>query len=256
MPRSPPSVSLPSPCSAAARSELISRRLELNHPDAHAPGCFIFWNERAEQLRVHTKTRVDHCPHYSHRSVAPPSTPTERVVFEQTFEGLFITGLRARMSPALVAALKAEGLDVTQKLRPAYPTEVWTKCCLTAAKHLHPQEPVEVGLRLLGESVVEGFANGFLGRALFGVVRVLGPNRALARARQNFRSGNNYSDATVTKLENGVHELWMNERGPTRYVCQGIVLAALREMGTPEPKVEVARFDDEAVWFHVTWKLS
>ncbi|MBM4779793.1 MAG: DUF2378 family protein [Archangiaceae bacterium] len=188
--------------------------------------------------------------------MAPPSTPTERVVFEQTFEGLFITGLRARMTPALVSALKADGLDVTQKLRPAYPIEVWTKCCLTAASHLHAHEPVEVGMRLLGESVVEGFANGFLGRALFGVVRVLGPNRALARARQNFRSGNNYSDATVTKLENGVHELWMNERGPTRYVCQGIVLAALREMGTPEPKVEVARFDDEAVWFHVTWKSS
>lgn len=185
-----------------------------------------------------------------------PSARTERVVFEQTFEGLFMTGLRARLTPALVAALKADGLDVTQKLRPTYPCEVWTRCCLTAAKHLHPHDSIEVGLRLLGESVVYGFADGFLGRALFGVVRVLGPTRALARAQQNFRSGNNYSHATLTTLGNGVHELWMNERGPTRYVCQGIVLAALRELGAPEPHVQVARFDDEAVWFHVTWKTG
>ncbi|MDX2014081.1 MAG: DUF2378 family protein [Myxococcaceae bacterium] len=182
-----------------------------------------------------------------------PSTPSERVVFEQTFEGLFITGLRERLTPALKAALKADGLDLEQKLKPAYPFDVWTRCCLTAAKHVFPTDPTEVALRRLGESVVEGFSNGFLGRALFGVVRVLGPARALQRARQNFRSGNNYSDATVTRLEGNKHELWMNEPGPTRYVCQGIILAALREMGVPGATVIVARFDDASVWFHVDW---
>lgn len=182
-----------------------------------------------------------------------PSTPTERVIFEQTFEGLFITGLRGRLTPALKAALKAEGLDLDQKLKPAYPFDVWTRCCLTAARHVFPDESTEAGLRRLGESVVEGFSSGFLGRALFGVVRVLGPARALQRTRQNFRSGNNYSDATVTRLDGNKHEVWMNEPGPTRYVCQGIILAGLREMGVSNPSVTVARFDDASVWFHIDW---
>jgi uncharacterized protein (TIGR02265 family) len=177
----------------------------------------------------------------------------ERVVFEQTFEGLFVTGLRSKLTPDLRAALKADGLDLDQKLQPAYPFEVWTRCCLTAARHVHPSEPVEVGLRRLGEAVVAGFSNGFLGRALFGVVRVLGPVRALQRMRQNFRSGNNYSDATLTRLEGNKHEVWMNEPGPTRYVCQGIIHAGLLEMGVTTATVEVAKYDDASVWFHVDW---
>ncbi|MBL8919183.1 MAG: DUF2378 family protein [Myxococcaceae bacterium] len=182
------------------------------------------------------------------------AAPAERLVFEQTFEGLFVTGLRSRLSPGLREALKAEGLDLNQKLRPAYPLEVWTRCCLTAAKTLHPSAPMEEGMRLLGEAVVEGFASGFLGRAVLGMVRVLGPARALARTRQNFRAGNNYSEATVTPVSDTRYEVWMNEAGPTRYVCQGIILAGLREAKTPDVKVAVARHDDQAVWFDVSWK--
>jgi uncharacterized protein (TIGR02265 family) len=175
------------------------------------------------------------------------------VVFEQTFEGLFITALRSKMTPALQAALKSDGLDLNQKLQPAYPVEVWTKCCLTAARHVFPSESMESGLCRLGESVVEGFASGFLGRALMGVVRVLGPYRAIARTRQNFRSGNNYAEATVTKVSETEAEVWMNERGATRYVCQGIILAGLRAAGAKDAKVEVVRFDEEAVWMRATW---
>lgn len=182
------------------------------------------------------------------------SVPNERVVFEQTIEGLFVTALRSRMSPALQRELKVEGVDLTQRLRPAYSTDVWTKCCLLAAKHVHPSLPVEESMRLLGEAVVEGFASGFLGRALMGVVRVLGPHRALARMRQNFRSGNNYAEATVTKLEETTYEVWMNERGPTRYVCQGIILAGLREAKAVNARVEVIRFDDDSVWFRASWQ--
>jgi uncharacterized protein (TIGR02265 family) len=175
------------------------------------------------------------------------------MVFEQTFEGLFVVALRDRLTPTLKAALKEEGLDLDRKLLPAYGFDVWTRCCLVAANHVHPKEPPEVGLRLLGEAVAEGFSKGFLGRALFGVVRVIGPERALRRARQSFRSGNNYSDSKVTRLEGNKHEMWMNERGPTRYVCQGIVLGGLREMGVAGTSVTVARYDEQSVWFLVDW---
>jgi len=183
-----------------------------------------------------------------------PSVPSERVVFEQTIEGLFVTALRSRMSPALQRDLRAEGVDLAQRLRPAYPVDVWSRCCLVAAKHMHPSLPVEDSMRLLGEAVVEGFASGFLGRALMGVVRVLGPHRALARVRQNFRSGNNYAEATVTKVGETTYEVWMNERGPTRYVCQGIILAGLRDAKAVGSRVDVARFDDDSVWFKASWQ--
>lgn len=183
-----------------------------------------------------------------------PVAPADRVVFEQTFEGLFVNALRERMSPPLARALKEQGLDLSQRLLPAYPVAVWTRCCQTAAKHLYASLPEEDGLRQLGEVVVEGFGNGFLGRALMGVVRVLGPHRALGRVRQNFRSGNNYAEATVTKIEGTDYEVWMNEVGPTRYVCQGIILAGLKATPAIDPRVEVVRFDDQAVWFRASWK--
>lgn len=179
--------------------------------------------------------------------------PSSRVVFEQTFEGLFVVGLRPRLTPELQRELADAGLDLSRKLLPAYPFETWARCCQVAAKRLHADEPEEVGMRKLGEAVVAGFANGFLGRALMGVVRVLGPVRALGRIRQNFRSGNNYCEATVTRVDDTTYEVWMNEQGPTRYLCQGIILAGLQWTNV-EPQVEVTRFDDENVWFRASWK--
>lgn len=47
------------------------------------------------------------------------TTPPERVVFEQTIEGLFVRGLKDSVTPALKKRLLDNGLNL-DKLQPGY----------------------------------------------------------------------------------------------------------------------------------------
>ena len=178
---------------------------------------------------------------------------TQRLIFEHAVEGLFLRGLAGRLTPTLKAQLREAGVDVERKLLPAYPWAVWERSVGVAARALHPAEPNEVSWRLIGERMVDGYRETLVGGAMFGMLRLLGPRRMVGRTRQNFRSGNNYTEARITEVGPMAVELWMNEVGTLRYFTQGAVLAGMRGAGAPDVRVEVAHFDDAGVTFSVTW---
>lgn len=176
----------------------------------------------------------------------------EKLVFEQTIEGLYVRGLGSRLTPPLKAQLRAVGVDVDKTLLPAYDFEVWMRSLEVTAAGLYPSLPTEQAMFHVGESFIEGYKETLLGRAVLGVVRVLGPHRALARARQSFRSGNNYTEATLTPLGPEATELWMNEVGPWPTFTGGIIHAALAASGVT-PKVEPTQHDGHACTFAISW---
>lgn len=178
---------------------------------------------------------------------------SQRLIFAQAVEGLFLRGLAGQLTPALKAQLREVGVDVERPLLPAYPWAVWTRCVGAAAAALHPGEPDVVGWRLIGERMVDGYRETLVGGAMFGMLRLLGPRRMVGRTRQNFRSGNNYTEASITEVGPGAVDLWMNEVGPLRFFTQGAVLAGMRGAGAPDVRVEVSHFDDAGVTFRVTW---
>jgi uncharacterized protein (TIGR02265 family) len=177
----------------------------------------------------------------------------QRLIFEQAVEGLFLRGLAGRLTPTLKAQLREAGVDLERPLLPAYPWEVWERCVGLTARALHPGESEEVGWRLVGERMVDGYRETLVGGAMFGMLRLLGPKRMVGRTRQNFRSGNNYTEASITEVGPSAVDLWMNEVGRLRYFTQGAVLAGMRGAGAPDVRVEVARFDDAGVTFRVSW---
>ncbi len=179
-----------------------------------------------------------------------------RLVFAQTVEGLFQKGLGESVTPTLRAKLKAAGLDLNAKLLPAYPHAQWTCFVVLAAEVLYPQLEQHSALNRLGEVLTQGFFQGTVGKALSAVVRLLGPRRTLLRTRHSFRSGNNYAEATVTQLAECHFEMWMNETGPTVYLCQGVVLTGLRTSGALLPEVAVSRHDPQGVTFEIRWSSS
>lgn len=175
----------------------------------------------------------------------------EQVVFEQTMEGL-LRAIRPRMTGACKARLKAAGLDVDAALLPAYPFNVWMACLLASAEEIWPGEPRELALFHVGESFIVGYQETFLGRAVLGLLRVLGPRRAIHRATRNFRSGNNYTEARVVELSPTCLELWMNEVGPYPTFTQGLIDAALRASGVV-PTVVIKEHDGHACTYRCTW---
>jgi uncharacterized protein (TIGR02265 family) len=182
------------------------------------------------------------------------SQPAEQVVFEQTVEGL-LRAIRPRLTPSCQVRLKAAGLDVDAKLLPAYAFDVWMKCLLVSAEELWPHEPREQALFRVGEAFIEGYRETFMGRAVLGVIRVIGPRRALQRATRSFRSGNNYTEATVSEVSDTCLELWMNEVGPYPSFTQGLIEAALRASGVA-PDVEIKNYDGHGCTYRCSWVLT
>ncbi|NMO22096.1 DUF2378 family protein [Pyxidicoccus fallax] len=177
----------------------------------------------------------------------------EKLVFEHTLEGLFVRGLMGRVTPVLRARLRKVGVDLDRKLQPAYSFETWCSAVQVAAREVHPDVPDEVGYGLLGERMVDGYRETVLGRAAFGVIQLLGPRRGVSRARQMFRSGNNYTETRLEDVSPTEVDLWMNEAGPIRYFTRGALLAGLRATGARQPVVEVREFDDECVTYRLIW---
>jgi uncharacterized protein (TIGR02265 family) len=178
----------------------------------------------------------------------------EKLVFDQTLEGLFIRGLSGRVTPGLKNHLRGIGVDLDRKLLPAYPFSVWCACVRAAAQELYGSVPPEAAYHQLGERMVDGYRMTVLGRALFSMLKLVGPRRVIGRAQQSFRSGNNYTEIRIQELSPQCLELCVNEEGPTRHLMQGAMLAGLRGSGAREPRVELKHFTEQDVTFHVTWE--
>ncbi|HLM43450.1 MAG TPA: DUF2378 family protein, partial [Myxococcaceae bacterium] len=108
----------------------------------------------------------------------------ELLIFEQTIEALFVRALGGRLTPDCKARLREAGLDVDQKIKPAYSLKSWMTFIRIAAEELYPGMPLEESTFKLGEAYIEGFRETMLGRAVLSLLRVLGPRRALNRATQ------------------------------------------------------------------------
>ncbi len=180
----------------------------------------------------------------------------ERLVFQNTVEGLFARGLAGRVTPTLKEQLRQVGLDLDRPLLPAYPVETWSRCVALTARVLHPGEPEPEALGRVGERMVDGYLETTMGRAMFGVLRLLGPQRTLGRMQKNLRSANNYTEVRLTEVSPREADLWMNEPGPLRYFMKGVLLAGLRGAGTPDVRVELRHFDDASVTYRVSWSAG
>jgi uncharacterized protein (TIGR02265 family) len=178
----------------------------------------------------------------------------ELLIFEQTIEALFLRALAGRLKPDCKARLRHAGLDVDQKLKPAYSFQSWMTFLRIATEELYADLSVDEGAFKLGELYIEGFRETMLGRAVLSLLRVLGPRRALARATQSFRAGNNYTESRLAELGPSQFELWMNEVGALPSFTAGIIHAGLRVAGAQNIRVEPVDHDGHGCTYRISWK--
>jgi uncharacterized protein (TIGR02265 family) len=179
--------------------------------------------------------------------------PIELLVFDQTLEALFVRGLRGRITQPMQARLQSAGVDLTKRLLPAYAFHTWMESLRIAAEELYPGETLEQGQFLLGQTFIEGYGQTLMGKAILRMIRILGPRRTLLRATHNFRSGNNYTETTLTEISANEVRLWMNEVGPYPMFTAGIIYAALRASGV-NADVTFEGHDGHACAFLCVWK--
>ena len=182
------------------------------------------------------------------------SSPSEEVVFSHSVEGLFTRALGGEVPPALQEQLRGLGLDLGKKLMPAYPVRVWNQVLEATVHALYPGDPMPKAARLIGERMMHGYRATLVGGAVLALAKIIGPRRALLRSRQNWRSGNNYSEVKVEELAPKDFRLTFNESGISRWISQGLLAAGLTFAGASEASVEVAEFSQSEVVYRITWK--
>ncbi len=176
----------------------------------------------------------------------------DKLIFAQTFEGLF-RALGDKLDAPLVAELRTLGVDPTTELKPAYPLDVFLQVVRRVGQTLAPGAPEAEQSELAGRRFILGYGHTMVGRAMLGMMRVIGPRRTLERLSRQFRTGNNFSETTLKELSPGAFELWVNQcKNPGWY--RGIIAAGLEHAGARDVSVEVVRHGEEGGTFHVRWR--
>jgi uncharacterized protein (TIGR02265 family) len=175
------------------------------------------------------------------------------LVFEQAVEGLFLIGLKGQVAPALEARLRAAGLDLARPLAPAYTREAWHGFLRITVETLWPDEPPERAWHTLGRQLLEGFAETLMGKALVGIVRLVGPRRTLERMTRNLRSGCNFLETRVSDVAPGEVLLWVNEPDVPAPHLAGLVEATLAFAGARAVDVQVHARDKFGCTYRVRW---
>lgn len=181
------------------------------------------------------------------------SAKSAEVVFEQAVEGLLVIALKGRVTQTLKQRLKSIGIDLDQRLAPAYPRETWEQVLSITREELYPNASEEEGMRELGRLVVNGFAQTLIGRAVASFVRVVGPMRMMDRMNRNLRAAGNYNDTTLTERGPRACEIWINEARIHPAYCAGLLEAALVYAGVREPKIGIIRRDAKGTTYAVSW---
>lgn len=121
---------------------------------------------------------------------------SEPVVFAQSFESLFLHGLKGRLDATALRQLRELGVDL-QDLQSAYPAATWAAALKVAAEAAFPQSTPHQARFEMGRSLLQGFDATLVGRAAVALARVIGPRRTLARMTRNTRTSNNYIESLM-----------------------------------------------------------
>lgn len=175
------------------------------------------------------------------------------LVFQSAVEGLFVHGVGKRSTERLKDRLRKIGLNLDRKFDPAYPRDTWEQVLEITREELFPEMEIDTGYFKIGEAIVDGYSETLIGKALVGVVRLLGPKRTLARMTKNLRSANNYNETAQSDLSENGAEIWINEGKMNPYYFAGIFAATVRFAGAKGVQVTVRKHDETGATYEVVW---
>ena len=177
---------------------------------------------------------------------------TQRLVFKQVFEHLFLHGLSDRMTNELRAKLAARGVELT-KLLPGYDFEVWEAAVLDATS-LFPELSREDALTELGRRLARAsIEQSPVGASLMPILRVLGMGKALRRSLKR-GTGENYNHVTFGDETSNSLELSMSDVGRIPEFVRGTLFVLLEALGAKGAQVSILSHQPPAASFRTEWR--
>ena len=164
--------------------------------------------------------------------------------------------LRRALGDALdVPALerfRAHGVDLFGRLKVAYPYQTWIESLRLAAELLAPGAPIEEATYVVGRRILESYAETVIGKATFGVLRVIGARRGFNQIRRSLRTTNNYSQSTFTEVAPGVFHLWCSNVTFPHYY-RGVFEAGMELTGQKNGRARLLSHDEAGATFEIRW---
>ncbi len=177
--------------------------------------------------------------------------PEEKVWFPDAVDGLYRRALAGMLTPGLKAGLRKRGIDLDEQLEPAYPAAVWTECLCFSADTLFHGVPRTDGLYRLGQQFSTGFASTLVGKALYSLLKVLGPRRTLPRMGRNFKSVSNYLEVSVVELEHDCFTATFNDVGTIPHFYKGLIDTSGKFLGAPRSSATAFDYDGTALTLYI-----
>jgi len=179
----------------------------------------------------------------------------QRLVYVQVVEGLLQHGLQGKVSPQLKQRLRQAGIDLDRPLLPAYPVRLWMHCLSVIVDETYPGLPREEAFRKLAEAHVQGYGRTAVGRAVLGVMRLLGPRRVVQRLPQTLRATDNYTQVELVERGPTFFEMRLNSTQDAPGYTEAIFESLMRVGGAELPKVTKTQVDPAvpSTTYLLTW---
>jgi uncharacterized protein (TIGR02265 family) len=162
--------------------------------------------------------------------------------------------LERPIKPEQIKALDALGVDLSKPLLPAYPIEVYSALIGFIGRQRFPGMPEEQADFEVGRAFIQAYTTQtMMGKAIKGVLRVVGPHRAIERMNRTFRSANNYTETRLQRLGPASYELWFNFVLRPGYF-RGMVHETIALCGVEQIDVKPVASQGPEVTFHVSWQ--
>jgi uncharacterized protein (TIGR02265 family) len=174
------------------------------------------------------------------------------VVFASAYESLR-RALGDALDAEAVERFRAHGVDLRGRLKVAYPYQTWIESLYLAAELLAPGAPIDEATYVVGRRILESYVETMIGKATFGLLKVIGPRRGFNQIRRSLRTTNNYSRSTFTEVGAGVFHLWCsNVQFP--YYYRGVFEAGMELTGTPDGSARLLSHDEAGATFEIRWR--
>jgi uncharacterized protein (TIGR02265 family) len=177
----------------------------------------------------------------------------QRLAFDSSVDALFVKLLGPRLGAEGRAMLRAAGLDLNQKLVPAYPAEDvarWIDVCVPFA---YPGLSRDAAIHELGRESVDSFAQTLVGKALMMGVRLMGLRRVLERMTRSMRAGGNYLSCECRELGPKDVQLEVNDHNTMPTFYTGMFEAIAKVCGESGAQVELLPVTGAGCTVRVRW---
>ena len=174
------------------------------------------------------------------------------VIYRHTVEAFVERVLlrRGLLSLEFDRELKALGIDASRPKE--LNLDAWLKLLKASARRLSPGRSEADALEDVGREMLRGYIDGLVGKALFMVLRLVGPRRAMLRMAENFQTADSITSVTARELTATSVELEFRPSFGIPTYTSGVLLEAMGLLRAKDPKVEFRELT-EVTQFSVSW---